>query len=85
MDAALRYQHSQGGRGAIAAANLSANALAELAAAQEASKFAQRMIARRNGVRAVRSPHGNFCIGARWLARRVVLGVANSATAESWP
>lgn len=34
VDAALRYQHSQDGRDAIVAANLSANALAELAAAQ---------------------------------------------------
>ena len=35
VDAALRYQHSQDGRDAIVAANLSANALAELAAAAE--------------------------------------------------
>lgn len=35
VDAALRYQHSQDGRDAIVAANLSANALAELAAASE--------------------------------------------------
>lgn len=33
VEAALRYQHSQDGRDAIVAANLSANALAELAAA----------------------------------------------------
>lgn len=32
VDAALRYQHSQDGRDAVVAANLSANALAELAA-----------------------------------------------------
>jgi len=32
VGAALRYQHSQDGRDAIVAANLSANALAELAA-----------------------------------------------------
>jgi hypothetical protein len=35
VEAALRYQHSQDGRDAILAANLSANALAELAAAAE--------------------------------------------------
>lgn len=35
VDAALRYQHSQDGRDAIVAANLSANALAELAAAAD--------------------------------------------------
>ncbi|MDC8981705.1 tyrosine-type recombinase/integrase [Mycobacterium marinum] len=35
VEAALRYQHSQDGRGAIVAASLSANALAELAAAAE--------------------------------------------------
>lgn len=35
VDAALRYQHSQDGRDAIVAANLSANALAELTAAAE--------------------------------------------------
>ncbi|WP_181025331.1 tyrosine-type recombinase/integrase [Mycobacterium kansasii] len=35
VGAALRYQHSQDGRDAIVAANLSANALAELAAATE--------------------------------------------------
>src|SRR6476620_1387141 len=35
VEAALRYQHSQDGRDAIVAANLSANALAELAAAEE--------------------------------------------------
>lgn len=37
VDAALRYQHSQDGRDAIAAASLSANALAELAATSERS------------------------------------------------
>lgn len=37
VEAALRYQHSQDGRDAIVAANLSANALAELAAAQQAN------------------------------------------------
>jgi integrase len=36
VDAALRYQHSQDGRDAIVAAALSANALAELAAAANA-------------------------------------------------
>ena len=35
VDAALRYQHSQDGRDAVVAASLSANALAELAAAAE--------------------------------------------------
>ncbi|GJN99267.1 hypothetical protein NJB18091_29510 [Mycobacterium marinum] len=35
VEAALRYQHSQDGRDAIVAASLSANALAELAAAAE--------------------------------------------------
>ena len=35
VEAALRYQHSQDGRDAIVAANLSANALAELAAHAE--------------------------------------------------
>jgi hypothetical protein len=35
VGAALRYQHSESGRDAIVAANLSANALAELAAADE--------------------------------------------------
>jgi hypothetical protein len=34
-DAALRYQHSQDGRDAVVAASLSANALAERAAAAE--------------------------------------------------
>ena len=37
VDAVLRYQHSQDGRDAIVAAALSANALAELAAAAEQS------------------------------------------------
>ncbi|WP_131721974.1 tyrosine-type recombinase/integrase [Mycolicibacterium obuense] len=36
VGAALRYQHSQDGRDAVVAANLSANALAELAAAESA-------------------------------------------------
>jgi len=35
VGAALRYQHSESGRDAIVAANLSANALADLAAAAE--------------------------------------------------
>lgn len=35
VDAALRYHHSQDGRDAVVAANLSANALAELAAAKD--------------------------------------------------
>lgn len=35
VEAALRYQHSQDGRDAIVAASLSANALADLAAAAE--------------------------------------------------
>ena len=35
VGAALRYQHSESGRDAIVAANLSANALAELAAAKK--------------------------------------------------
>lgn len=38
VDAALRYQHSQDGRDAIVAASLSANALAELAAAAEKAR-----------------------------------------------
>lgn len=35
VDAALRYQHSQDGRDAVVAASLSANTVAELAAAEK--------------------------------------------------
>jgi integrase len=38
VGAALRYQHSESGRDAIVAANLSANAIAELAAALESTE-----------------------------------------------